>query len=112
MSFYEAMDSQIGSLFEDSAGRVQYRSHGTTRTLSAMRAGTSWHDIESVKSVRLLSSSRDYIFRASDFASAKPCPKDEITDGTEVWTVYDLAGEECWRPLGVSTSFIRIHCRK
>ncbi|MDO4574173.1 MAG: hypothetical protein Q4D98_03045 [Planctomycetia bacterium] len=47
-----------------------------------------------------------------DFADEKPIPKDVITDSDGEWVVYNLAQEECWRPLGSATSFIRIHCRK
>ncbi|MDO5113081.1 MAG: hypothetical protein Q4E67_01770 [Planctomycetia bacterium] len=110
--FSVAVDSSVETLFQMSASSISYKTRGQTRCLKAVRAGTSWHDIESVKSTRLLSSNRDYICRASDFADEKPIPKDVITDSDGEWVVYNLAQEECWRPLGISTSFIRIHCRK
>lgn len=84
------------------------------RAIEAVRAGTQWNDIEKVKETfGMLSSSRDFIVKASDFSEAAPKPKDIIVDGGATWKVYQLAGEECWRPLGnESTGLIRIHCKK
>ena len=85
------------------------------RTLDMVRAGTQWNDIEKVKQqFGVMSSSRDFIARAEDFpAGSEPKPKDIITDAGVRWKVYQLAGEECWRPLGnESTGLIRIHVKK
>lgn len=85
------------------------------RSLEMVRAGTQWNDIEKVQSqFGMMSSSRDFIARAEDFpAGSEPKPKDIILDGGVTWKVYQLAGEECWRPLGnESTGLIRIHCKK
>lgn len=85
------------------------------RSLEMVRAGTQWNDIEKVQAqFGMMSSSRDFIARAEDFpAGSEPKPKDIILDGGTRWKVYQLAGEECWRPLGnESTGLIRIHCKK
>lgn len=85
------------------------------RTLEMVRAGTQWNDIEKVKQqFGIMSSSRDFIARAEDFPPGnEPKPKDVILDAGTHWKVYQLVGEECWRPLGnESTELIRIHCKK
>lgn len=112
MTIYEEIDASVSLLFSENSTPVEYTSRGTVRTLSALRAGVQWNDIETVRTSRLLSSSRDYICRRADFAATLPRPKDTITDGDELWTVYDMADEECWCRLGPSELFIRIHCRK
>jgi len=85
------------------------------RAVEAVRAGTQWNDIEKVKEqLGMLATSRDFIAKAADFpAGSEPKPKDIIVDGGVTWKVYQLAGEECWRPLGnESSGLIRIHCKK
>ncbi len=85
------------------------------RAVEAVRAGTQWNDIEKVQAqFGMMSSSRDFIAKASDFPpGSEPKPKDVIIDAGARWKVYQLAGEECWRPLGnESTGLIRIHCKK
>lgn len=85
------------------------------RAVEAVRAGTQWNDIEKVKEqLGMLATSRDFIANAADFpVGSEPKPKDIIVDGGVTWKVYQLAGEECWRPLGnESTGLIRIHCKK
>lgn len=93
--------------------KVTIRYNG--RAVEAVRAGTQWNDIEKVKEqLGMLATSRDFIANAADFpAGSEPKPKDIIVDGGVTWKVYQLAGEECWRPLGnESTGLIRIHCKK
>lgn len=61
----------------------------------------------------LEASARDFILRRSDLSNfdITPRPKDTITDGTEVWTVFNQLDNECWRAVG-DTGLIRVHCRK
>jgi len=96
------------AFFEENCVSITYNG----RSIQAVPAGTQWHDIEKVQvSLGVLASSRDYIVRREDVR--EPKPKDIIVDGGTHWKVYQLAGEECWRPLGnESTGLIRIHCKK
>lgn len=112
MNMFDAAGEMLAQTLFQNEIPVTYAHGAEVRTLTAVRAGTSWHDIEMVKTqLNLLSSSRDYIFRTSDFSANAPCVKDKITDGEETWTVYKIDGSECWRKIP-NTNLIRIHCKK
>ena len=113
MNIYDQIDASLGMLFSENHVSVEYTSRGETRTLSAMPAGVQWNDMERVKAFGLLSSSRDFILRKCDFPEgSEPLPKDRIRHGSDLWTVYRLADEECWRSVGPSREFIRVHCKR
>lgn len=80
-------------------------------TLTAVPAGTAWNDINRMGNTSVCLDSRDYIARKSDLP-IDPIPKDKIIDGDDTWTVYKIAGEECWRFCGPGKELIRIHCKK
>lgn len=91
---------------------VTYQSGQNSRTIQAVRGGTSWNDINRVGDTGIRESNRDYIVHGEEFAIQKPRPKDKILDGEEVWTVYNLYTDECWRYVGQSQQLIRIHCSR
>jgi len=108
MSYLDDIAASMSDFFGTNAVTITYNG----KTIRAVPAGTQWHDIEKVQvSLGVLASSRDYIVRREDVR--EPKPKDIIVDGGVTWKVYQLAGEECWRPLGnESSGLIRIHCKK
>lgn len=111
MSYLDDISEQMADFFSVNQHAITYEG----RQIQAVPAGTQWHDIEKVQATfGMMSSSRDYICKRSDFLPGhEPKPKDVIVDGGTKWKVYQLAGEECWRPLGnESTGLIRIHCKK
>lgn len=108
MSYLDDISEGMTAFFEENCVSITYNG----RSIQAVPAGTQWNDIEKVQvSLGVLASSRDYIVRREDVR--EPKPKDIIVDGGTHWKVYQIAGEECWRPLGnESTGLIRIHCKK
>ncbi len=110
MNLFDAGNQFLAqSLFQNSIS-VSYASGGEVYTLSAVRAGVSWNSIDRSGSAPLESSARDYIFKRSEVAFT-PKPKDKITDGETVWTVYNQLDNECYRNMA-DTGLIRIHCKK
>ena len=115
MNIYDQIYSQIAQPFEMGSVEVSYVSRRLgTRTLKVFPAGVQWNDIEKVNSGYGLSSSRDYIARSSDFPEgSRPEHGDRIEEGGNVWKVYPLDEEACWRRLGNERiGFIRIHTHK
>lgn len=111
MTYLDDIADAMSDFFGVNAITITYNG----KTIKAVPAGTQWHDIEKVQTTfGVMASSRDYICRRSDFpAGSEPKPKDVIIDGGTKWKVYQLAGEECWRPLGHElTGLIRVHCKK
>ncbi|MBR0193354.1 MAG: hypothetical protein IJQ31_14940 [Thermoguttaceae bacterium] len=111
MTYLDDIAAQMADFFRQNARPITYEG----RTVLAVQAGTQWHDIEKVKETfGVMASSRDYICKRTDFPEgSEPKPKDIIEDHGTRWKVYQLSGEECWRPLGgETTGLIRIHCKK
>lgn len=95
----------------ESAVRVTYRRGQTDYPVQAVRGGVSWNDLGRVGSGWSRTSSRDYICRKSSLGEIAPAMGDVLIDEEDVWKVYRMDDEECWRPIG-SGGLIRIHTKK
>lgn len=103
------LEESLGEL----AVPVVYRRGGRDVEIQAVRGGTSWHDISRDNGTGIDESNRDYIFKSKDFLElGEPVAKDKIVDQGDVWTVYNMFGERCWRYCDPAKTLIRVHCKR
>ena len=112
--FQDGLDALIDTLQSNVFVEVNYTSKQlqTTYGIKAAKGNINWGTLNKIGDVALGENYRDWITQPSELLE-EPMPGDTITDGTDVFEVYNPdTNSKCWRYCDPYKRLYRISTRR
>lgn len=113
MNLSEAMTWFAAQKYTADGASITYTRGATALSITAVRGRTSY-ETSSSDGTLIRMATPDYLVKASDItALTEPAAGDTITDGTAVYEVMSLSGENPWQWADWPNKTVyRIHCKQ
>lgn len=113
MNLAEAMTWFAAHKFTADGATITYTRGATALSITAIRGRTSYETTAS-DGTYIRNETPDYLVKAADIATfTEPTDGDKITDGTSVYEVMSLSGENPWQWADwPNKTVFRIHCKQ